>query len=70
MTGSVGDGEWRRRTMDNLKGVKVAIPVEDGFEEVELTGPRQALDDAGAETRLVSPKGDPVRSWRQTDWGG
>jgi protease I len=48
--------------MDNLKGVKVAILVEDGFEEVELTGPRQALDDAGAETRIVSPKGDPVRS--------
>jgi protease I len=56
--------------MDNLKGVKVAILVEDGFEEVELTGPRQALDDAGAETRIVSPKGDPVRSWRFTDWGG
>jgi protease I len=56
--------------MDNLKGIKVAILVEDGFEEVELTRPRQALDDAGAETRIVSPKGDPVRSWRFTDWGG
>ncbi len=56
--------------MDDLKGVKVAILVEDGFEEVELTGPRRALDDAGAETRIVSPKGDPVRSWRHTDWGG
>ena len=56
--------------MDDLKGVRVAILVEDGFEEVEMTGPREALDRAGAETRIVSPKGDPVRGWRFTDWGG
>ena len=45
-------------TNANLKGVKVAILVEDGFEQVELTEPRKALDEAGAETRIVSPKGD------------
>ena len=52
-----------------LNGKKVAILVADGFEEVELTKPRQALDDAGAKTSIVSPKDDTVRSWRHTEWG-
>jgi protease I len=55
--------------MDNLKGVKVAILVTDGFEQVELTEPRKALDEAGAETRIVSPKNEQVRGWKFTDWG-
>jgi protease I len=38
-----------------LDGKKVAILVADGFEQVELTGPRQALMEAGAVTELVSP---------------
>ena len=54
---------------ENLKGVKVAILVEDGFEQVELTEPRKALDEAGAETRIISPKGERVRAWNFTDWG-
>ena len=54
---------------DRLDGCRVAILVTDGFEEVELTRPRQALDDAGAETSIVSPKDGTVRSWRFTDWG-
>jgi protease I len=54
--------------MDILKGVKVAILVDDGFEEVELVKPRQALDDAGAETAIVSPRGERVRAWDFTDW--
>jgi protease I len=54
---------------ENLKGLKVAILVEDGFEQVELTDPRKALDQAGAETRIVSPKSEKVRGWNFTDWG-
>ena len=54
---------------ESLKGVKVAILVKDGFEQVELTEPRKALDEAGAETRIVSPKGERVRGWNFTDWG-
>jgi protease I len=54
---------------ETLKGLKVAILVTDGFEQVELTKPRQALDDAGAETQLVSPKDETVRGWNFTDWG-
>jgi protease I len=54
---------------ENLKGLKVAILITDGFEQVEMTEPRKALDQAGAETRIVSPKGDRVRAWNFTDWG-
>jgi len=38
-----------------LEGKKVAILVTNDFEQVEMTKPRQALDDAGAETYLISP---------------
>lgn len=54
---------------NRLDGCRVAILVTDGFEEVELTKPRRALDDAGAKTSIVSPKDGTVRSWRFTDWG-
>jgi protease I len=54
---------------ETLQGMKVAILVTDGFEQVELTEPRKALDQAGADTRVVSPKGDEVRGWNFTDWG-
>lgn len=52
-----------------LKGLTVAILVTDGFEQVELTEPRKALDEAGARTQVVSPKADRVRGWKFTDWG-
>ncbi len=55
--------------MADLKGVKVAILVTDGFEQVELTEPRKALDQAGADTRIVSPKHEKVRGWKFTEWG-
>jgi protease I len=54
---------------NKLDGCRVAILVADGFEEIELTKPRQALEDAGADTSIVSLKDDTVRSWRSTDWG-
>jgi protease I len=54
--------------MKNLKGLKVAILITDGFEEVEMVTPRKALDDAGAETRIVSPKHKTVRAWDLTEW--
>ena len=40
----------------DIKGLKVAILVTDGFEQVELVEPRKALDAAGAETAIVAPK--------------
>jgi protease I len=52
-----------------LDGVKVAILVTDGFEQVELLEPRKALDEAGAKTSVVSPKDDRARGWNFTEWG-
>ena len=54
---------------ENLKGKKVAILVTDGFEQVELLKPREALDKAGAETKVVSLKAGPVKGWDMTKWG-
>ena len=53
----------------NLSGKKVAILVEKGFEQVELTEPKRALERTGAETEIVSPAGNQVRAWNQSDWG-
>jgi protease I len=53
----------------NLKGLRVAILVTDGFEQVELTEPRKALDAAGAKTTVVSPKSGKVRGWQHIEWG-
>jgi protease I len=55
--------------MGKLDGKKVAILVTDGFEQVELTKPKQALEEAGATTHIVSPKEDEVKGWDKTDWG-
>ena len=55
--------------MADLDELKIAILVTDGFEQVELTEPRKALDDAGAVTSIVSPKDGQVRGWNFTDWG-
>ena len=52
-----------------LAGKKVAILVAEGFEQVELTGPRQALDEAGAETKIVSPADGEVQGWNHYDKG-
>jgi protease I len=55
--------------MQRLDGKKIAILVEDGFEQIELTSPKQALEEAGAETHIISPKRDKVKGWEHTEWG-
>jgi protease I len=52
-----------------LNGMKVAILVTDGFEQAELLEPRQALDNAGAQTQVVSLKDGRVKGWKITEWG-
>lgn len=39
------------------------------FEQDELEKPRQALEEAGAKTEVVSPKSGTVKGWKYTDWG-
>ena len=52
-----------------LDGKKVAILVTDGFEQVELTKPREALDQAGAETKIVSLKSGKIQGMNHADKG-
>jgi protease I len=54
---------------NDLTGRKVAILVADGFEQVELAKPREALDKAGAQTDIVSPSGDEVQGWNHDKEG-
>ncbi len=56
--------------IEQLKGKKIAILLENGFEEEELTRPRNALDEAGAITHIISPGNEKVKAWDHTDWGG
>lgn len=56
-------------TNKNLNGKRVAILVENGFEQVELTEPKKALDQAGAKTEIISPAGKQVKGWAEKDWG-
>jgi protease I len=50
-----------------LDGRKIAILVADGFEQVELTEPKKALDEAGATTQIVSPAKSEVQGWNHDE---
>ena len=54
---------------NKLTGKRVAILATDGVEQVELTEPRKALDEAGAKTTLVSPKSGKIKGWQHDHWG-
>jgi protease I len=54
---------------ERLQGKRVAILATDGFEQDELESPRQALDDAGALTEIISLKPGMIRGWKHTEWG-
>jgi protease I len=53
----------------NISGKKIAILATDGFEQVELTEPRKALDQAGAKTVVIAPKGGSIKGWKSKEWG-
>jgi protease I len=54
---------------ENIQGKRIAILVAEGFEQIELERPRQALIEAGGETEVISPAKGRVRGWDMTDWG-
>lgn len=56
-------------TTPDLSGLRIAILATTGFEQVEFTEPRTALDEAGASTMFVSPQDGSVRAWNSDDWG-
>src|ERR1700757_3185792 len=54
---------------EQLNGKKIAILATDGFEQVELTEPKKALEQAGATIEVISPKSGEIKGWKFTDWG-
>jgi protease I len=56
-----------------LKGIRVAIVATEGFEQVELIKPKEALEQAGAKVDVISPKAGiksgKIKGWNMTDWG-
>jgi putative intracellular protease/amidase len=47
---------------DSLNGKKIAIIATDGVEEVELVEPRKAVEEAGAQTELLSLKEGEIQA--------
>jgi protease I len=54
---------------NELRGFNVAILVTDGFEQVEMTAPKEALEAAGAKTCLIAPKDGEVQAWKHQEKG-
>lgn len=54
---------------NKLATKKIAILATDGFEQVELFEPRKALENEGAKTFVIAPKGGKIKGWDHTDWG-
>jgi len=53
--------------MTSLKNKKIAIITDHGFEEIELTSPKKALEEAGATVHIIS-KHDVVKGWQHDQW--
>jgi protease I len=72
-------GSKRMAVFDNdqnnkpLQGKRIAILATEGVEEVELTKPKQALEDAGASVDVIAPESGMklgvIKAWDMTDWG-
>lgn len=55
--------------MAQLNNLKVAILTENGFEQEELTSPREAMQRAGVQVEIVSPQRTEVKAWDKANWG-
>jgi protease I len=53
--------------MSHLTGKRVAILVTDGFEQIEMTSPREALEEHGAKSVLIAPKSGEVQGFKHHD---
>ena len=52
----------------DVTGKKVAILTDNGFEEVELTIPKQTLEEAGVITHIISAQEGKVKAWNHDHW--
>ena len=54
---------------NELRNKRVAVLVDNRFEQSELMEPRKALQDAGATADVISPQTGKVKGWQHTNWG-
>lgn len=54
---------------NDLRNKRIAVLVDNGFEQSELVEPRKALEQAGARAEIVSPQSGKVKGWQHTNWG-
>lgn len=54
--------------MKETNDLTIAILATDGFEEVELSDPRNAMKEAGIITHIVAPNKNHIRAWDKTKW--
>ena len=54
---------------EELKGKRFAMVATDGFEQPELTEPREALKRAGAVVDIVAPKSGRIQGMRHHESG-
>lgn len=55
--------------MADLKGMKVAVLATDGVEQVELTEPMEALREARAEVKVISPQSTEIQGMNHDQMG-
>ena len=53
--------------VQSLSGKNIAILVADGFEQIEMTSPRAAIENAGGNTAIVSLRSGQVQGWNHFD---
>jgi protease I len=53
---------------NTLQDKRVAILATDGFEEIELLSPKQALEEAGARVEVVSLEHGNIKGWKDGNW--
>jgi len=54
---------------NELRSKRVAVLVDEGFEQSELVDPKIALEAAGATVEVVSPHTGSVKGWQHKHWG-
>lgn len=55
--------------MEKLNQLKVAILTENGFEQSELTSPKEAMENKGIAVEVISPQQGEVKAWDKDNWG-
>ena len=47
---------------------RIAILATDGFEEIELTSPKEAMEKEGFQVDIVSTESGKIKAWDKTNW--